>query len=75
MRKVFPFEISVAVKDRSKSFQFITLGLFLFCITVILVGIVSRVVEPMYENSAGNKPMSVPYAGISSSSTLYGVQR
>lgn len=75
MRKVFPFEISVAIKDRSKRFQFVTLGLFLFCITVILVGIVSRVVEPMYENSVDNNPVSVPYAGVSASSTLYGVQR
>jgi hypothetical protein len=75
MRKVFPFEISVAVKDRSKSFQFITLGLFLFCITVILVGIVIRVVEPVYENTVVNKPVSEPYAGVRSGATLYGIQK
>ncbi|RYZ62167.1 MAG: hypothetical protein EOO14_03075 [Chitinophagaceae bacterium] len=75
MRKIFPFEISMAVKDRSRRFQFVTLSMFLFCLTVILVGIIVRVVEPVYENSVRNQPVSAPYADISSPLTPYSVQK
>ena len=75
MRKVFPFEISVAIKDRSKRFQFVTLGLFLFCLAVILVGIVIRVVEPMNGSTVENKHVSDAYAGIRSATTFYGIQK
>lgn len=65
----------MAVKDRSRRFQFVTLAMFLFSITVILVGIVIRVVEPVYENSVGNKPASEPYVSINPPVTLYGIQK
>lgn len=42
MQKLFSFELTMAIKDRSKVFQFITLALFSFSLTVILIGFVTR---------------------------------
>jgi hypothetical protein len=74
MRKILPFEISVAIKDRPKTFQFITLALFSFCITVILIASFQRMVseeqQPVVKGSS-----SVPYTGMVSSASLQGLKR
>ena len=75
MRKLLPFEISVAIKDRPKSFQFITLAMFSFCITVILIGTILRLVSPVDQRKVVNKQPSASYAGLTTVSTFYGVQR
>lgn len=75
MRKIFPFEISVATKDRSKTFQFITLVLFSFSVTVIVTGAVRRVFEPAEQRRVVNKPVPPSYADMNSVQAVYSLQK
>jgi hypothetical protein len=75
MRKIFPFEISVATKDRPKSFQFITLALFLSSITVILIGMFLRIAEPAAQKQVVANPQPHSFAGITTVQAAYSVQK
>jgi len=75
MRKILPFEISVATKDRPKTFQIITLALFAFSVAVILVGTVRRVVEPAEQKQVASKPTPPSYADMQAVQAAYSVQK
>ena len=64
MRRILPFEIAVALKDRPKSFQLITLTLFSFSVTVILMGSLMRIAFPAQEDHVLKKAASSNYAGV-----------
>lgn len=64
MQKILHFEITMAVKDRPKAFQVITLLLLAFSLTVILVNSVSRLSSPAAgKQTLGQTPVT-PYAGF-----------
>ncbi|WP_121353685.1 hypothetical protein [Flavisolibacter nicotianae] len=65
MQKFLHFEITMAVKDRPKTFQVITLMLLAFSITVILVNSVSRLssLDVAGKQTLGQAPVT-PYAGF-----------
>lgn len=52
MQKFLHFEITMAIKDRPRSFQLIILALFSFSITVILVSSISRLSPVVHEKQA-----------------------
>lgn len=64
MQKIFFFELAMALKDRPKSFQFITLLLLSFSLTVILFSTLSHVSGNEKEKQAFRKTSDYNYAGV-----------
>jgi hypothetical protein len=64
MQKIFGYEMAVAMKDRPKIFQIITLVLFSFSVTVIVVSSLAPLAAPGHEKQT-YKPVKVAgYAGF-----------
>jgi hypothetical protein len=69
MQKIFFFELTTAIKDRPRAFQVITLVLFAFSLTMILIGTVVRLVETDNSRQVFQKDQVNHYAGFTSSAS------
>lgn len=60
MQKILHFELGMAVKDRPKFFQVLTLVLFAFSLTIVLLSALSRLTH------MGNSRTSLPRNAVNS---------
>jgi hypothetical protein len=67
MQKIFHFELGMAIKDRPKIFQVITLVLFAFSLTVILLGAAARLTTTNDDPSVLQNSQVDRYADVGSS--------
>ena len=72
MRKIFFFELATAFKDRPRLFQVITLVLFAFSLTMVLIGTIARLTgtnnnnkQQVFQQEQGNH-----YINVASSTTV-----
>lgn len=71
MQKFLSFEIAMAIKDRPKIFQLITLSLFSFSITVILVSSVTRFSVAEQEKQVVRHNRAAGFAGFAATSAKH----
>lgn len=71
MQKFLRFEITMAMKDRPKIFQLITLVLFSFSITIVLVSSLSRLSLLTEEKTVMQQNKATNYAGYVAAPTTH----
>jgi hypothetical protein len=64
MRKILFFELSMALKDRPKSFQFITLLLLSFSLAVVLFNSLAQVAGDDKAREASRQKSEQNYTGM-----------
>lgn len=62
MRKFLRYEITTAIKDRPRIFQFITLSLFSFSLTIILVMLCARIYTVEIKQNAYRQAKAPEYS-------------
>jgi hypothetical protein len=75
MQRILHFEIATAIKDRPKVFQAITLVLFAFSLTIIVVGSIVRLSVKNTEQTGKASKVNSYTAFISSFQPIRGLQK
>ena len=75
MQKIFTFEIDMAIKDRPKFFRFITLMLFAFSITIILISSLNSLVPSVAAASNDKKEQMPPVYPLTPTKALFSVNK
>ncbi|MDQ3277360.1 MAG: hypothetical protein M3Q06_03480 [Bacteroidota bacterium] len=73
MRRILPFEISMATKDRPKTFQVITLLLFSFSIAVIVVSSLQHLTTG--EEQVVKRSSPILFSDVTATSSLQVIKR
>lgn len=69
MQKLFFFELTTAIKDRPRVFQVITLALFAFSLTMILIGALTKLTATENSQEVFQKDQVNSYTSFASSAS------